>query len=253
MIKFATVSETGTVRPKNDDRVNVVQKDDMVLALLCDGMGGYSFGDYAASEVITTFSLEFINRYKPSSSINTKRWIGETIEKAKLNLKNAANADSIKRDMGTTVVGVLVVPSLKTIFVFNCGDSRAYVQTVQNLLVLVTKDHSYANYLIDNGMDELEAHRMPNGRALTSSICVSGNTKVEIYEFSNNSYKNSVKILLTSDGVHEFVDQTVLQNILLKYKDPKKIVSEIVKQATFGSSNDNMSAVVLTLEGNHVN
>lgn len=56
-IKYATISKTGR-RHNNEDAFNVIDMSDnnRFMGIVCDGMGGHSFGETASETVCNTIS-----------------------------------------------------------------------------------------------------------------------------------------------------------------------------------------------------
>ncbi|MXR13858.1 serine/threonine-protein phosphatase, partial [Mycoplasma flocculare] len=71
------------------------------------------------------------------------------------------------------------------------------------------------------------------------------NTTIEIYDLEAKSYENIQKILLTSDGVHEFLYHNELQHLISQDKDAEQLVEDFISRAVISQSNDNMSAIVV--------
>ena len=130
-MKYFCLSDVGIVRPENQDRVGVVTKDEWVLAMLCDGMGGHFGGSKAASISIKTFEDYFKNNFPGNVNYNDKHTINEwfinALAEIKKQLIEAAEEDPTFKDMGTTLTAALIYPSEKLIYVFNVGDSRTYI------------------------------------------------------------------------------------------------------------------------------
>ncbi|WP_426460988.1 PP2C family protein-serine/threonine phosphatase [Mycoplasma hafezii] len=245
MINYFANSSKGEIRPKNDDRVGVFERDNAILAVLCDGMGGHLAGDIAASTVVNSLGIEFQETFRFIDAIETKNWITSAIEIVKSDLKKIAEADYEKSQMGTTLVACLIIPDEKRFFVFNVGDSRAYAYTTNLELIQITKDQNVANSLIEQGANLELAYQVPNARHLTSALGPKISTTVEIYDFDEKSYDKIEKILLTSDGVHEFMFLNEIEYIIKQPKAPEAIVNQLIAQAAMNQSNDNMSAIVL--------
>ncbi|WP_036453087.1 PP2C family protein-serine/threonine phosphatase [Mycoplasma buteonis] len=245
MLKYYAESSKGDIRPKNDDRVGIFSKNNNILAVLCDGMGGHQGGDFAASVVVNTLAFEFQESFDYIDTIQTKNWIGGAIEKAKLALRKAAENDYSKANMGTTLVATLIIPDSKKFFVFNSGDSRAYVYTSNLELIQITKDQNVANSLIEKGTNLELAHQLPNARHLTSALGPKISTTVKIYDFNETSYQKIEKLLLTSDGIHEFLFLNELEFLVKQDLEPEQIVKKLINQAVINQSNDNMSALVI--------
>ncbi|RIV16461.1 PP2C family protein-serine/threonine phosphatase [Mycoplasmopsis gallopavonis] len=251
MIKHFEKTLKGDYRIKNDDRVGFFENEGAYLAVLCDGMGGHSYGDVAASMLVSSLGLQFQNiagGYKFQDAIQTKKWIGIAIETAKKELKKQVDQDPSKMQMGTTLVAAIIIPKLRRFFVFNSGDSRAYAFTHKNELIQITKDQNVGNSMIDRGLDFVQAFSNEKARYLTSSIGPMMSTTVEIYDFDEKSYSNVKRLLLTSDGVHEFLYHSELEYLTSLSGTPEFIGTKILEKATINQSNDNMSVIVVDFE-----
>ncbi|SJZ45587.1 PP2C family protein-serine/threonine phosphatase [Mycoplasmopsis verecunda] len=233
------------IRPKNDDRASVFQNEKATLAILCDGIGGHSYGDVAAQTVIDIFNTEFYNNFHVSNNITAKQWIFLTFDKAKSALKSISSAHSEKSSMGTTAVGCLILHNTKNILVFNSGDSRCYVAK-SDKLVQVTIDHNVENQLILEGED-VEKYNPEMRKYLTSAVLPNYNTLIELFEISPKGFDNINKILLTSDGVHGFMSKDELEYYVLQDKALSLIGKQILDEAIVSESTDNMTLVLLQI------
>ena len=58
IMKYCVDSNIGVVREENQDRAAVFENDYILLAILCDGMGGHYGGSLASSITIETFKQD---------------------------------------------------------------------------------------------------------------------------------------------------------------------------------------------------
>ena len=75
-IKYATISKTGR-RHNNEDAFNVIDMSDnnRFMGIVCDGMGGHSFGE-TASETVCNLSLIHISEpTRPISIVGSEMCI----------------------------------------------------------------------------------------------------------------------------------------------------------------------------------
>ncbi|MHA3796107.1 PP2C family protein-serine/threonine phosphatase [Mycoplasma sp. VS276A1] len=234
------------IRAKNDDRASVFQNEKATLAILCDGIGGHSFGDEAAQTVIDTFKNEFANNFYVKNNLSAKQWVFGVFDKAKTTLKNISKSQAGKESMGTTAVGCLILHDTKNVVIFNSGDSRCYVAK-EHELVQVTIDHNVENQLLSEGED-IQKYKPEVRKYLTSAILPNYNTLIEIFEISPKGFNNIKKILLTSDGIHGFVSQSELEYLVLQDKPLETIAKEMLDLAIVSESSDNMTLVLLDFE-----
>ena len=122
-IRYATISKTGR-RSNNEDCFNVLEmpEHNCFMGIVCDGMGGHSFGETASETVCNTIS-DFWKKHISMPDCDSK---------VKLACKKASCAIDKKTfelhhaEMGTTMVMVSIENDVATIA--HIGDSRCYVQ-----------------------------------------------------------------------------------------------------------------------------
>lgn len=247
-MEIAKKSIRGNFRKENQDRVDVFQKNNSLFAILCDGMGGHFGGDLAATLVVNFFKKSYED-YQNISPKNCQRWFFDTVESIKKEMRILANNDQKKMDMGTTATAVLVFKNEKTVVIFNVGDSRTYVFTKNDQLKQITRDHNLYNKLISEGIDKKTAEKNLFSHSLTSSIGPIKSTTIEITELKDRSFEKISKIILTSDGVHSFLENEDLVDILKnKIITTTEAVEKIIKTSQLNNSNDNMSAILIKLK-----
>lgn len=248
-MKYFCLSDVGIVRPENQDRVGVVTKDEWVLAMLCDGMGGHFGGSKAASISIKTFEDYFKNNFPGNVNYNDKHTINEwfinALAKIKKQLIEAAEEDPTFKDMGTTLTAALIYPSEKLIYVFNVGDSRTYIYN--GLLHQVTIDQNVLNEWVQNGtMKYSEAAKHPFANKLTS--CLGPNKVMTPDGFVYRKNSNPKYVILTSDGLHDWVDKPLFERIIqARNLSLEQKANSLIKHAKNNISTDNMSIVLVEL------
>ncbi len=142
---IAGKSDIGLVRSTNQDNYLIVKnKDNDVLALVCDGIGGSKAGDVASLSVIKFVGHAFSNTEAFSSAVSAKLYLEKVIRLANDDLFAKTLESEEYSGMGTTLVGALFLS--EHTLVVNVGDSRAYTLK-DNELRQVTTDHSLVNDL----------------------------------------------------------------------------------------------------------
>lgn len=133
-IRYATISKTGR-RHNNEDAYKVIDmpQNNRFMGIVCDGMGGHSFGETASETVCNTIS-DFWKKHISTPDCDSK---------VKLACKKASCAIDQKAfelhhaEMGTTMVMVSIENDVATIA--HIGDSRCYVQRPGDGLLYQTK------------------------------------------------------------------------------------------------------------------
>lgn len=135
-IKYTTISKTGR-RSNNEDCFNVLEmpEHNRFMGIVCDGMGGHSFGE-VASEVV----CDAISKYWQDNTDTP-----DSDKKVVMACKKACNAinqksyDLSHAEMGTTMVMASIEGDKATIA--HVGDSRCYLQRQGEGLLYRTEDH----------------------------------------------------------------------------------------------------------------
>lgn len=164
----------------------------------------------------------------------------------KKRFKDLIKSDFSKERMGTTLTGVLILKKIQKIIVFHIGDSRCYFYTKEKKLVQITQDHSYENKLLSAGISLEEVKSNPKGRLLTSVLSLKNKITFNIYNLDQIDYAKVDKIILTSDGAHEFISSEEFK-AELKTSSSEKIANSLVEIAQKNDSTDNISCIVINL------
>ncbi|VEU68453.1 PP2C family protein-serine/threonine phosphatase [Mycoplasmopsis pulmonis] len=239
------LTDTGTVREENQDRAAFFQNEKTAFLILCDGMGGHFGGSLASSITVKEFEKLFSEGI-PSNRKTLYEWFEFGLKRAREKMKFEAGDDVAKNDMGTTVTAALVFKQDKQIYIFNVGDSRTYVYN--GLLHQVTIDHNLMNHYIRNSnLDPTQAASMPGASALTSALGPKKKTSLEVFEINEDSKVEY--LILTSDGIHDFLPRNTIErivrkeNVSLEWK-----TKELIKEALIGRSTDNLTVIIMDLK-----
>jgi len=178
------------------------------LFIVCDGLGGQSFGDVASRLTCTVISDFLLNLdiYEIC-----EKDIQDAVEAAVLKLKDyAVNARGAEK-MATTLTLAFLQPN--GIWLAWCGDSRIY--HIRNGSILwKSKDHSLVQHLLDSGrITEFEARYHPKRNVILQCISAQNSiTKIDtqfIADIVPGDY-----ILLCTDGLLENISEIEIKNIL---------------------------------------
>lgn len=237
-------------RLKNDDRIGVFEKEGAFLFMICDGIGGYEGGDQAASIVVRDFGENFQNKLTNFDFVFVQNWIDQVVAETKKNIKKVAENNPKLKNMGTTLSGLLLFVNQKTGVIFNCGDSRTYVLS-NHKLVQATRDNNVMNKMIDEGFPEEVARNFLKSNYLTSAIGLNISAEIQCEEIVPEIYQKIDKILITSDGIHDYIYHSEIQYIMNQDKEPQQIVDQLIETAKLAHSTDNISAIVIQFGENH--
>ena len=242
-MNWAIKSDTGVVRTENQDRAAVFKNESgVVLAILCDGMGGHLGGSYAAQITIDTFEKEFKAKFNDDAKPET--FFENTLRKSRQRMIQFAERDKNLLDMGTTVTAAIILE--ERVFIFNVGDSRTYA--FNGLLHQVTKDHNLRNHYIDVfGYSPEEAAKVSGAMALTSALGPKKNIKVDSYIIKRSDILRY--IILTCDGIHDYISKAMFSKIIEKSKELEPTIDQLIAHSIKGKSSDNLTVVIVDLKG----
>ncbi len=243
-MEYYCLSDKGKLREKNQDNYLVVSnKDQDFLALVCDGIGGNKAGEIASFEVTHYFQKLFASNDGFSDLAQLKSFLEYHIRQASHLLYELSYQNTDYEGMGTTITGVCF--SKHGDLVINAGDSRVYGLKDQKL-TLLTSDHTYVNELIQRHMiTPFEAKIHPKKHYLTRFLGVYDDGYADLYEL-----KDEYDLyLLSSDGLHGYVDHKMIEKVLLKQEDLSSKCKELVELALKAGGFDNITVVLIDKGG----
>lgn len=235
-------SDIGRVREDNQDNFYYEKiNNELCFGFVCDGMGGANGGDVASGIATRVLCDSFSKNLKMDlNSSQLHELIKSSFSFANLEILNFSNTNSNFCGMGTTVVGFIVLENL--VYIFNVGDSRAYLFNDFGLKQL-TIDHSYVQTLVDCGkitIDEARVH--PRKNEITRAL---GIAKKVDFDFNFFEIKKNNFLLLCSDGLTNSCVETEIERILKLKKSIKQMVFSLIDCANANDGSDNITVVLL--------
>lgn len=229
-------------REKQDDSFGTSMKEDCVLAVVADGIGGYINGNLASRITVDTYLDEF----KKNDVLNN---ISYFFQKSAV-LSNERIRDEFgEAKGGTTVVGVVVEGN--RMHWTSVGDSNIAVFR-NGRLIPINRKENVKNWLEDQYFAGVigreEAMGGPVDKRLVNYVGYDGFQKAE--ESDRPIYlKKKDKILIYSDGV-ETLSQIELEKILSKKMNAHKTAQAIITAVENKDvrSKDNATIIVLSVK-----
>ena len=125
MIYAWGITDKGVVRTQNQDSYYLKPAgDDLVVAMVCDGMGGARAGNVASSLAVETASAYLEELSREALLQDPGGHLAQAAARANEAVCYRAEQDIECRGMGTTMVAVIL--SGQKAHILNIGDSRAY-------------------------------------------------------------------------------------------------------------------------------
>lgn len=253
-------SDVGIKKDTNQDSVLIKEATTdsgrVLLAAICDGMGGLAKGEVASAALVRAFSrwfeeqLPFLLYDKEGHAKQIeyselqKSW-NELIDE--VNRKIADYSAGFHAPCGTTLAAVLLVDN--KYYAVNVGDSRIYI--VNGGLEQLTKDHTFVQREMDEGrMTQEEAKTHPQRNVLLQCV---GASSVIIPDFCEGTFSEGSVMMLCSDGFRHVITEDEFLKILSPAKlDTEKAMrdaaiycTELNKQR---KENDNISVILIKAE-----
>ncbi|MGG0944268.1 protein-serine/threonine phosphatase PrpC [Bacillus subtilis] len=240
----ALKTDTGKIRQHNEDDAGIFKgKDEFVLAVVADGMGGHLAGDVASKMAVKAMGEKWKEAETiPTAPSDCEKWLIEQILSVNSKIYDHAQAHEECQGMGTTIVCALFTG--KTVSVAHIGDSRCYLLQDDDF-VQVTEDHSLVNELVRTGeISREDAEHHPRKNVLTKALGTDQSVSIDTRSFD---IEPGDKLLLCSDGLTNKVEGTELKDILQSDSAPQEKVNLLVDKANQNGGEDNITAVLLEL------
>lgn len=248
-MKILTMAHTDVgSRPTNEDAACVISKNinskKTCFAVVCDGIGGLTSGDYASKTVVNYFENWFENELESETKqtdieVIAQKWIQE-LRFVNYDLLSYSKSQNIR--LGTTFTGILIVE--KQYLIVHVGDTRVYF--IDDSINQLTEDHTLAALQQKN---EIKAN---NSTANQLYQCIGANNKfkpqVIIGKLSYGTF------IVCSDGFrHKISDNELLEHFKKSAmrnrsdSEIKRTVRSLVKTIKERGEKDNISVILINV------
>lgn len=247
-LEIANVSDMGRVRPHNEDSTATDPKRG--IAIVADGMGGYEAGEAASAVAVTSLVRDLYrdlkrprlyDRIQETGQRKVSQLLVRATENAHRRIRRAAAHNPKCKGMGTTIVAALFHPH--GFSVAHVGDSRMYRLRGDEFL-LITKDHSLYQDLIDRGLcSPEEALEYANKSLITRALGLERKVQVDVVE--RGTAPGDI-YLLCSDGLNDMVADRAIHLTLRRHEDDlERAAEELIELANGHGGKDNISVVLV--------
>lgn len=248
----AYYTDVGTTRKVNQDSIALLKAQthfgEVLLAVLCDGMGGHSAGELASKYCIQRFSdwfkLDFPSLlYENMSAQSLKASWTELVNDINLNL--AAYGKRHKIDLGSTLTAILFCHN--EYYVAHVGDSRGYEISPSGVRQ-ITKDQSYVADQVDKGlMQPREAQNSAHKNYLLECMGITFHVNML---FFHGQIQEQATYILCSDGFwHHLKDgdleRYLSSRIVRNCQTARMHLNFLVEQVKMRGEKDNISAIAV--------
>lgn len=250
-LRVGPKTHPGKVRSENQDRMSRFVSPFGEVFIVADGMGGHQGGATAAMMTIEGFAAHLSNipqgapqdtPQDTSQGALVEEALQYAATKTNEQIFHAANSgDPATAKMGSTVVLALVSGAQARIA--HAGDSRAYLFRAGRLHRL-TKDHSAVQRMLDlNLLTEAEARDHPDASVILRAF--GQKPEIELEVSPPLTLQNGDGLLLCSDGLCGYVDDTEIARAIGAHENPQQIADALVELALDAGGEDNVTVQFL--------
>ena len=239
---IARTSRLGN-RAVNQDRVTALERDNTVMLVLGDGLGGKAGGEVAAQVMVDTIANAFKDAKLPIK--HPKEFLTGALHQAHHAVIAAGKKIEPPINPGTTAVLCLVQDG--SAWWAHVGDSRLYLFR-GGVPVYRTRDHSFVEKLVERGHlknDDRNTHPLRN----YMTRCIGLSDSVPDVTVSNEvTLQKGDVIMLCTDGMWEPIDEMQLGMKILdgRLSDALDSLAQQAEETSYPNS-DNISAVAIQI------
>ena len=246
MLQIGFKCNRGVVRKNNEDACFVIPNQDVYI--VADGVGGNNSGEIASSTAVESLA-SFVKANDLGLCGSPDEIFGfftEALDIANRRVFEMGREDSACRGMASTVVMSYINGG--SAYLANVVDSRAYLFR-NGRLKRITKDHTYVNELIDQGViteKEAESHSQKN--VITKAIGAESEVEPDFYKVG---LARGDIMLLCTDGLYGEVGEDRMADMLrlAVSKDVKMndLCGAFVDEAILAGGRDNITVICIRI------
>lgn len=253
-------TDQGIRRSSNQDAFQIKIAGNLLIATVCDGMGGVNGGNIASTIGVTTYTKKLVKYINSALSfvflgeipefgvpcenfpeLRLGDFIHKSVDLANAEIFSAAEKDTSLYGMGTTLTSCIITP--QGVVTANVGDSRIYY-VHDGVITKLTRDHSLVQSLIDEGkISEKEAQNHPNRNIILRAVGVDEKVEADVEYFP---YTKGT-LLLCSDGLSNYFDEDFFIQTLESRRSCEEKARLLIDYANRCGGADNITAVVIKL------
>ncbi len=229
-------TDVGKVRDHNEDAM--LDRPDLGVWVVADGMGGHSAGDLASGMIV-----DRLGAIDPPQDLNQ---LIDTAENIVIEVNTELRKIAREREahmIGSTIVSLLAVDEYAVCMW--AGDSRLY-RLRSGKLIQVSSDHALVAELLERGVITAEqAVNHPQGNLVTRAVGASDNLHLDLEIIR---LRPGDRLLLCSDGLDKEVNDDEIQQAMLDTPEGG-FANSLVELALERGSRDNVTVIGVEISG----
>lgn len=235
---FGNSTHVGMHRKHNEDSMGFFVVGGGYLCMVADGLGGHQKGEVASQMAIQAILDYFKKPFEPE---NIHQFIVEAILYANQMVYQHGQNEPISAGLGTTLAMALFLDNHA--YIAHVGDSRVYRFHPQIGLQALTKDHSFVQELLNQGIiNEQEAFYHPRKNEVTRAIGTHPTVTPELQIFTIQPEDTFV---LVTDGICGYVQNAEIESVLRQNLSAQQIAEQLVQLSLNAGGLDNATVQVV--------
>ena len=236
-MRLFAYTERGTRHEKNGDALLVGRRvvtegsvrltGELPFVAVADGVGGLPHGEIASSFVLSALALQ--NK--------VDREVLAEINRA---LLREAEQRYSGAPMATTLTGIAFLGDTPTLF--HMGNTRACVLKRGKYLHALTEDDTVVYRMYRRGL--IMREELPFAKNKNQICACFGGGDESYFDLTLTSLTLELPLVLTSDGIHDYVDADTLEEILATEPDRAEAARLLITLARARGSTDDASIIV---------
>lgn len=240
------MTDIGRVRSENQDSYTVRQlREDVAVAVVCDGMGGAQAGNVASAVAVEAFAAsveDFCRDGVPQGEHCCTQVLRDACLYANTQVHQLSRSEEQYRGMGTTLVAALLIGL--DAYVINVGDSRCY-HIYNHTINQITTDHSLVQLLVNRGeISPEQARSHPKKNLITRALGVDRDVLADCY---HATLQPGDTLLLCSDGLSNVLDDERLLELAQEPVALEERCRNMMRMSLAQGAPDNVTIVMAQL------
>lgn len=253
MAFYAYKTDVGIKKNINQDALLIkeatAQDGKIYLLVVCDGMGGLSYGEVASKMVVDAFNnwfdsrIGFVLAKDDMQYTVTNEW-NQLLNKVNVEILEYGNDRNVQ--LGTTCTSLLILPSKQYVF-FHVGDTRLYKLNSSGIQQL-TQDHTViAKELLEGKITEEEALVDPRRNMLLQAVGASEYLDIQT---GYGAASESDMYMICCDGFrHKLSEKELYKNLMEDdISDEASLttkLTDLVEENKKRGETDNITAIAI--------
>lgn len=238
----------------NQDSLLLIQRsqtqgDEVILAVICDGVGGLKMGERSSAAVVTAFRDWFNERIKKlyeQEEPETELFNDWDVLVRSLHIRLKDESEKAGFRSGTTVEAVLFMK--ERYYICHVGDCRTYI--ISDTLTQLTMDHTIVQRELTEGkLTQEQARKDPRQNVLLQ--CVGAGKEVKPDYLSGEVLPHQT-FLLCCDGFRRRVTEAEIKRLCSCSAREKKLheaLEETAQLCMKRKETDNITGILISVVG----